>query len=113
MRQEDAPRKESWDKPGQHIRKQRHHFAEKGLSSQSYGFPVVIYGCESWTLKKTEHQRPNAFQLLLEKTPESPLDSKEFKPVHPKENQPGIFLEGLMLKLKLQYFGHLTHWKRP
>ena len=113
MRQEDAPRKESWDKPGQHLRKQRHHFAEKGLSSQSYGFPVVMYGCESWTIKKTEHQRPDAFQLLLEKTPESPLDSKEFKPVHPKENQPGILLEGLMLKLKLQYFGHLTNWKRP
>ena len=51
-------------------------------------FPVVIYGCESWTLKKAERQRINAFELLvLEKTPESPLDYKEIQPVHPKGNQ--------------------------
>ena len=54
--------------------------------------------------------------VVLEKTLESPLDSKEIQPVHPKGNQSWIFIEGLMLKLKLQYFGHLmqrTHWKRP
>ena len=45
--------------------------------------------------------------MVLEKTPESPLDSKEIKPVNLKGNQPGILLKGLMLKLKLQYFGHL------
>ena len=51
-------------------------------------FPVVMYGCESWTIKKAEHQRIDAFELwLLEKTLENPLDSKEIKPVHPKGNQ--------------------------
>ena len=66
-------------------------------------FPVVIYGCESWTIKKVEHQRIDAFELWLEKTFESPLDFKEIKLVSPKGNQ----LEELMLKLKLQHFGHL------
>ena len=51
-------------------------------SSQSYGFPVVMYGYESWTIKKAEHQRTDAFEL--EKTLESPLDCKEIKPVNPK-----------------------------
>ena len=50
-------------------------------------FPVVMYGCESWTIKKAEHQRIDAFELwLLEKTLESPLDCKEIQPVHPKGN---------------------------
>ena len=70
-------------------------------------FPVVMYGCESWTMKKAEHQRIDAFELL-EKTLKSPLDSKEFQPVSVlKEISPEYSLEGLMLKLKLQYFGHL------
>ena len=52
-------------------------------------FPVVMYGCESWTIKKAECQRTEAFelQLGLEKTLESPLDCKEIQPVHPKGNQ--------------------------
>ena len=50
-------------------------------------FPVVMYGCESWTIKKAERQRIDAFELVLEKTLESPLDCKEIKPVHPKGNQ--------------------------
>ena len=70
-------------------------------------FPVVMYGCESWTIKKAEHQRINGFELVLEKTLESPLDCKEIQPVHPKGDQSWCSLEGLMLKLKLQYFGHL------
>ena len=49
-------------------------------------FPVVMYGCESWTIKKAEHQRIDAFELVLEKTLESPLDCK-IKPVNPKGNQ--------------------------
>jgi len=70
--------------------------------------PVVIYGCESWTLKRAEHWRTDAFELWCwEKTLESPLDCKEIQPVHPKEISPECSLEGLMLKLKLQYFGHL------
>ena len=51
-------------------------------------FPVVMYGCESWTIKKAECQRVDTFQLVLEKTLESPLDNKEFKPVNSKGNQP-------------------------
>ena len=70
-------------------------------------FPVVMYGCESWTVKKAECRRIDAFELVLEKTLESPLDCKEIKPVNPKGNQFWIVLEGLMLKLKLQYCGHL------
>ena len=75
-------------------------------------FPVVMYGCESWTIKKAEHWRIDAFwTVVLEKTLESPLDRKEIKPVNPKGNQSWIHsLEGLMLKLKLQYFGHLM-WR--
>ena len=49
------PWKESYDQPRQHIKKQRHYFANKGPYSQGYDFPVVMYGCESWTIKKAEH----------------------------------------------------------
>ena len=58
-------------------------------------------------IKKAEHRRTDVFKLVLEKTLESPLDSKKVKPVNPKGNQSWIFIEGLMLKLKLQYLGHL------
>ena len=51
-------------------------------------FPVVMYGCENWTIKKAERQNIGAFELVLEKTPESPLDSKEIKPVNLKGDQP-------------------------
>ena len=55
-------------------------------------FPVVLYGCESWTIKKTEHGRTNAFVLwCLEKTLESPLDCKEIQPVHSEGDQPWDF----------------------
>ena len=50
-------------------------------------FPIVMYGCESWTIKKAERQRIDAFELVLKKTLESPLDCKEIQPVHPKGNQ--------------------------
>ena len=63
-------------------------------------FPVVMYGCESWTVKKAEHQRIDAFEL---RRLESPLDCKEFQPVHSKGDQSWCSLKGLMLKLKLQY----------
>ena len=57
-------------------------------------FPVVMYGCESWTIRKAEHQRIDAFVVLvvLEKTSESPLDSKEIQPVNLKENQPWMLI---------------------
>ena len=50
-------------------------------------FPVVMYGCESWTIKKAEHRRIDAFELVLEKTFQSPLDCKEIQQVHSKGNQ--------------------------
>ena len=50
-------------------------------------FPIVMYGCESWTIKKVEHGRIDAFELVLKKTLENPLDSKEIKPGDPKGNQ--------------------------
>ena len=55
-------------------------------------FPVVMYGCESWTIKKAECQRIDAFELVLEKTLESPLDCKEIQPVHPKGYQSLVFI---------------------
>ena len=72
-------------------------------------FPVVMCGCESWTIKKAECQRTDGFELWCyePKTLASPLDCKEIKPVNPKGNQSWIFMEVLMLKLKLQYFGHV------
>ena len=68
-------------------------------------FPVVTYGCESWTIKKTECQRIDGFgTVVFVKTLESPLDCNQSIL---KEIRPGCSLEGLMMKLKLQYFGHL------
>ena len=87
-----GPWKKSYDQPRQHIKKQRHYFANKGPSSQSYGFPVVIYGYESWTIKKAECQRIDVFELLCWRRLESPLDCKEIQPVHPKGNQSSIFI---------------------
>ena len=85
--------KKSYDQPRQHIKKQTHYFANKGPSSQSYAFSVVMYGCESWTTKKVEHRRIDAFEpWVLEKTVESPLDSKEIQPVQLKGNQSWIFI---------------------
>ena len=71
-------------------------------------FPVVMYRCESWIIKKAECWRIDAFNCgAREDSWESPLDYKEIELVNPKGNQPWIVTEGLMLKLKLQYFGHL------
>ena len=73
-------------------------------------FPVVMYRCEIWTIRKAEHQRTDCFKLQCSRRLLSSLDSKEIKSVNPKGNQPWISLEGLMLKLRLQYFGHLM-WR--
>ena len=92
--------------PRQHIQKQRHYFANKGLSSQGYVFPVVMYGCESWTIKRAEQRRIDAFELWcwrrLLRVPWTARRSNQ-------EISPEGSFEGLMLKLKLklQYFGHL------
>ena len=54
---------QSYDQPRQHIKKQRHYFADKGPYGKAIVFPVVMYGCESWTIKKAEHRRIDAFEL--------------------------------------------------
>ena len=83
-----TPWKESYDQPREHIKKQRHYFANKGLSSQGYGFSsshvwMWRLDCEeSWVLKNWCF-----WTVVLKKTLESPLDSKEIQPVHPKEDQ--------------------------
>ena len=120
------PWKKSYDKPRHHIKKQRHYFTDKCPSSQSYGFSsshVGIWELEhkgGWASKKWCFQT-----VVLEKTLENPLDFKEIKPVNPmripwtsgrsnqsilKEINPEYSMEGLMLKLKLQSFGHLM-WR--
>ena len=77
--------KKSYGEPRQSIKRQRHHFVNKGCIVKALVFPVVMYGCESWTIKKAEYQRTDAFELL-EKPLESPLDNKESKLVNPKGN---------------------------
>ena len=81
-------------------------------------FPVVLHGCESWTIKKAECQRIDAFELWCwRRLLEVPWTARRSNQSILKEISPEYSLEGLMLKLKLQYFGHLmqklTHWKRP
>ena len=104
---------ESYDKP-----RQRYHFADKDPYCQNYGFSSSHVWM--WDLDHKKGWAPKNWcfwTVALEKTLESPLDCKKIQSVHPKEISPEYSLEGLMLKLKLQYFGHrceeLTHWKRP
>ena len=70
-------------------------------------FPVVMYGCENWTVKKAEHQRIDAFELGVGEDLRVPWTARRSKQSILKEISPGISLEGMMLKLKFQYFGHL------
>ena len=71
-------------------------------------FPVVMYGCESWTVKKAEHQRIDAFELWCwRRLLRVPWTARKSNQSIIKETSPRCSLEGLMLKLKLQYFGHL------
>ena len=73
-----APWEKSCDKPRQHIKKQRHYFANNGLHSQSYSFSSSMYGCGSWTIKMVECQRIDAFELWCwRRLLESSLDFKE------------------------------------
>ena len=79
-------------------------------------FPIILYGCESWTIKKAEHQRIDAFKLWYWRRPLSvPWTARRSNQYILKEISPEYSLEGLMLKL--QYFGYrwveLTHWKKP
>ena len=106
-----TPWKKSYDQTRQHIKKQRHYFVNKCPYSQSYMFPIIMYGCESWTIKKAECQRIDAFELrcwirLLR----VPWIARKSNQSILKEISPEYSLEGMMLKLKLQYFGHLM-WR--
>ena len=79
-------------------------------------FPVVMYGCETWTVKKAESWRIDAFELWCWRLLRVPWTARRSNQSILKEINPGCSLEGMMLKLKLQYFGtsceELTHWKR-
>ena len=87
-----APWKKSYDQPRQLIGKQRHYFANNLHLVKAMVFPVVMQACQSWTIKKVQHWRIDAFELVLETTLESPMDCKEIKSVHPKGNQSWIFI---------------------
>ena len=99
------------------ILRSRHYFANKGLCSQSYGlvcvvkamvFPVVVYGCESWTNKKAKHWRIDAFELKCwRRLLRVPWTARRSNQSILKEINPEYSMQGQMLKLKLQYFGHL------
>ena len=103
-----APWKKSYDEPRQHIKKQRHYFANKGPSVKSMVFPVGMYECESWTIKKAECRKIDAFELWCwRRLLRVPWTARRTKQSILKEINPGCSLEGLMLKLKRQYFGHL------
>ena len=101
-----TPWKESYDQSRQHNKKQRHYFANKGPSIKDMVFPVVMYGCESWTVKKTECRRIDSSELWrwrrLLRVPWTARRSNQSI----LKISPGCSLEGLMVKLKLQYFGH-------
>ena len=102
---DSTPWKESNDQPRQHIKKQRHYFVNKSPSSQGYGFSTGHVWM--WELDCEESWTPKNWcfwTVVLEKTLESPLDCIL------KEISPASSLEGLMLKLKIQYFGHLM-WR--
>jgi len=118
MKLKDAPWKESYDQPRQHIKKQRHYFSNKGPSSQSYGFSsshVWMWELdykESWGLKNWSF-----WTVVLEKTLESPLDWKEIQLVNPKGNQSWIFIRRWCWSgdssILATWCKELTHWKRP
>ena len=88
-----TPWKESYDQPRQHIKKQRHYFANKGLSSQGYGFSIShVWMCELYYKGSWAQKNWCFWTVVLEKTLESPLDCKEIQPVHSKGNQSWVFI---------------------
>ena len=102
---------ESYDQPRWHVQKQRHYFATKVHLVKAMVFPIVLYGCKSWTIKKAEHQRIDAFEVCCwRRLLRVPWTARRSNQSILKEIRPGCSLEGLMLKLKLQYIGHLM-WR--
>ena len=108
---EAYPWKERYDQPRQHIKKLRNYFVNKGPSSQGYGFSSS-HVWMSWTVNKADAFELWCWRRLLR----VPWTARRSNQSILKETSPGCSLEGLMLKLKLQYFGHLieklTQWKR-
>ena len=103
-----APWKTSYDKPRQHIKNQSHYFANKFHLVKAMVFPVFMSGCGSWTIKKAEYQRIDAFELWCwKRLLRVPWTARRSNQSILKEINPEYSLEGLLLKLKLQYFGHL------
>ena len=103
-----TPWKESYDQPRQHIEKQRHYFATKVRLVKAMVFPVVMFGCESWTVKKAECRKIDAFELWCwRRLLRVPWTARRSNQSTLREISPGCSLEGMMLKLKLQFFGHL------
>ena len=104
-----TPWKNSYEQPRQLIKKQRHYFANKHPSSQRFGFSSsYVYECESWTIKKAERLRIDAFEVWCwRRLLRVPWTARRSNQSILKEISPDYSLEGLMLKLKLQYFGHL------
>ena len=106
-----APRKKSYDQWRQHAKKQRYYFANKDHPVKAMVFPVVMCGCESWTIKKAEHWKTDAFELWCwRRLLRVPCTARGSNQSILKEISPGCSLEGLMVKLKLQYFGYLM-WR--
>ena len=104
-----APWKKSYDQPRQYIKKQGHYFANKVSLVKTKVFPVVMYGCESWTIKKAEHLRTDAFELqCLRRLLRVPWTACWSNQSILKEISPEYSLEELILKL--QYFGYLM-WR--
>ena len=98
----------NYEKHRQRIKKQRHYFADKGPSSQSYGFSSSHTGCESWTIKQAECPRIDAFELWCwRRLLRFPWTARRSNQSILKEISSEYSLEALMLKLKPQYFGHL------
>ena len=88
-----VPWKKSYDQPRQHIKKQRYHFAAKVRIVKAMVFPVVMYGCESWTIKKTECQRTDAFELWCwRRLLRVPWTAKRSNQSILKEMHPGLFI---------------------
>ena len=113
-----APWKKSYDQPRQNVKKQRHYFANKGPSSQSYGFSSSHVWM--WELDHKESWAPKNWwfwTVVLEKTPESPLDSKEIQPVYPKGNQFWTFIGRTDAEAETPILwppdAEPTHWERP
>ena len=103
-----SPWKESYDQPRQHIQFRDIILLTKVHLVKAMVFPVVMYGCESWTVKKAECWRIDAFELWCwRRLLRVPWTARGSNKSILKEISPGISLEGMMLKLKLQYFGHL------